>query len=203
MNKWKEQVTNIPLVTSIVVRNNEKTIFDCLQSVTKQVDLVILNLENSTDDSAKQIDNYIRRNNNHNIFVFDLTQQNPWPQVADENIFVIKSKSYYKSLSTARSIVNDGLWVLIDPRVSISNNFRQLIYHTASKWENSDREYNSLYIEKENDVFMPFMRLSSSLVPGPNSLKDVPMLYAKIGNQIGLLKPKSSFGNIGIFIKEV
>jgi len=198
----QEELARLPIVVSLVVRNNEETVLDCLRSTSKLADITIVTLENSTDSSAEEIDKHIRRDRPNNFFVFDLTRQNPWPNVHNLTHEVEICKSLYKNLNLTRSIVADALWVAVDPRVLVYENARQIIYEEALVWKNTNLEHAFLKVDNLAQSFMPFMRLKSSIFPGPETLsREKTMMYAKIKDQIGLLEAPWTSRSVGVCLK--
>lgn len=191
-SSWRTEVMNLPLIATVIVEDNEDTIYDCLFSLTKVSNATLVVLDRSKDESAKEIDKFIRREKPNNFYVFDLTSQDPWHDLKDEDAIpsLNKSKSQFKGLQLARNIISNGLWMSVDPKVRLSLNTRQLVYETASLWINPQIDYFFITSERLHS-FMPVIWLKSLLFPGPESVKENPLLYMKQGNQILMLHPSS------------
>ena len=187
-NKWLSELQRLPLVVTVSVGNQESTIFDCLCSVLKVANVTLVVFDNSTDASAKEIDKFIRREKPSNFYVFDLTRQDPWPDLKDASPSAVLGRSQYKSLQLARSVITDGLWLSVHPNVTLHNTARQIAYETACSWKNPLVDYSFLKTEKSSS-FMPIAWLKSVLFPGPKSVSENPALYAKLGNQVSIQQP--------------
>lgn len=178
----------LPIVATLSVEDNEKTIFDCLMKVKNNVDVILVIFQNSLDTSAYEVDKFIRRERHKNTFVFDLSSNDPWPDYKSENYLSNKSKLLFKNYNLAKSLVPNGFWIDVDPEVSLYDDARLVMKQRASRWIQPDISFEFFEIDGKNDCTIPMMHLSSKIFPGPETNNLNPIMYMSNKNQLLLVK---------------
>lgn len=202
VSSWNRDYHRLPLILSVIVGNQEDSIYESLCSTIKVAHVTIAMLDNSNDKSASEMDRFLRRQRPNNFFIFDTTSQDPWPNYQDRSEHVIRAKSYFKSLQLAKGIVNNGIWLAIDPSLILCENAQRDIYDSAAIWKNPAVDYSILKASNDSTSFVPLTWLKGSLFPGPDSFHTNQLMYAQVEGKIHALKSSYSSKNIGITRKD-
>ena len=192
MLTWPEFISKSPLIAAVLVKNNESTVYDCLKSVHNLFDAIIVIIDGSIDNSLLEIDRFIRREHSRNVHVFDLTSQDPWPQINDANHEIDYAKSKSKCLSLAKSLAHGSLLLDIDADFVIDEDSRFKIVRTIEKWDRPDINFSSFRITnptKDVTVDSPTRNatvtwLGGNLIVGPDSFGEKCSFYFKEGENL-------------------
>jgi len=193
-NNWHLELNKIPVICSILVKNDEKTIYDCLERSTKLFDAVLVILDNSNDLSALEIDKFLRRERPAHVFVFDLTNSpDPWPDLKTENATL--SKAIFKMHTLAKELASNGIWFSTNAKIKLYETARSIILSNASKWSQPDIGHNFFTVEdeKENsENFTVSLMLRSPLFISHDSAGKDPSLFLRIEENLLVTKSSTS-----------
>jgi hypothetical protein len=189
-DQWQFRLSQSPLIISLIVKNDEKIILKSLKNLMNIANVIFIFLENSFDESAKEIDSFIKKDNPKNIYIFDLSSQEVWPNLKNKNIDVINASNQFKSLIWTKKYISNGIWMCITPSdaLDLNINSRIKIYESALNWKNPFLEFSNLLTSKNQKLFIPLLCLGGELFPGPLSSRTNPILYGKNENDIIIFK---------------
>ena len=199
-NEWQQLAYRLPIIATFIVRNDESTILECLESSCRHFDASLIFLENSTDGSAAEIDKYIRRKRPKNVFVFDLSTVDPWVDYRTSDALETLSKAQFKCLDMARKLASDGVWLAADPRVSLPEDARRIVQSSVAKWKHPNMGFSFFKAEELEaipDLFLAACRLQSPLFPGPKSVGDRPCFYCMGEQKMTMLESAEPLQTIG------
>ena len=146
MMTWKEFAKSTPWIATIQTYNNDWTIYACLQQAQKQFDAILVVDDGSTDNTMLEVDRFIRREKPNNVFIFDLSSQDPWPQLTApkrEGMEVVKktqSKAKFNTFSLAKKVCPQGIWVSIESDTIIFNDAKTRMLERVSQWNDPNTD---------------------------------------------------------------
>jgi len=189
MSDWSNEFMNMPLIATVLVKNNQDTVYSCLLKASKMFDAIIVVLDGSNDGSLQEIDRFIRRENVKHVHVFDLTSQNPWPQVEVNEGYVNYARSQEKCFSLAKSLIQTGIWVSLCADVILDDNCRNIIIDRLSRWTQPEVNHE-VFTASDTSKFdynvglIVLTWIKSSLLIGPESYKSGLSLYLRQHDKI-------------------
>jgi hypothetical protein len=185
MFSWHDVSKNLPLIATVVAKNNQPSIFECLESACQACDGVLVLLDKSSDHTAQEIDKFLRRNRPKNVHIFDTSRTDPWPN--------IKTESYGKNLAKAFQLVMNlapnSIWFFLEPTTILFEKSSQIIRESVSSWSQPQlgcNFYSSIVGEKKS--ISSFSLWTQGLIkPGIDSSKGRYRLYTQKDQEVFLI----------------
>jgi len=193
MTDWSNAVMNLPLIATVLVKNNQDTVYSCLLKSSKLFDAIIVVLDGSNDGSLLEIDRFIRRENVKHVHIFDLSSHNPWPQFEENDEFVNYARSQEKCFSLAKSLEQTGIWVSLCADVLLDDHSRDVIVDRVRQWAHpefnheifstNDQSVENTQLDHKSGLVIAAW-LKSILWIGPETYKSGLSLYLRQHDKI-------------------
>lgn len=187
-------------IATISTKNNESSIYACLKSAIEQFDVIFVIDENSSDETCREINKFVRRQKTKNVFVYDMSNFVVWPTLPDdENINLSRRISKEFNLASRFSA---AIWVSIRPNIVLHEQARHIIETDMSIIKTPELSHNFYKSSKENRCISSVL-LPSNLLPGPESgSKTSPSFYVK---EDGIIKKiifnEKNYSNMSIGVE--